>query len=120
MATRRISAQSRVRGQLRYIIANEGAVPLLFGAGYGFDADTAEGWRPLHLWQAFAAWGAQISPGTSTSELSARVPQDLGFGRYRLTTSLSVLQMNGATMRGAEGTISIAISCEFTVEQSSE
>lgn len=105
-------------GELRYVIANEGGVPLLFGAGYGFDEDTAEGWQPLHVRQTFAAWGAQIAPGTSTGEMSARVPQDLSSGRYRLRTSLTVLQMNGAPVRGPRGTIRITISCEFIVEES--
>ena len=105
-------------GELRYVIANEGDVPLLFGAGYGFEEDTAEGWQPLHVRQAFAAWGAQIAPGTSTGEMSARVPQDLSSGRYRLRTSLTVLRMNGAPVQGPSGTIRITISCEFIVEES--
>ena len=115
----RLDLRSKVAtpgGQLRCVIANDGGVPLLFGAGYGFEADTDEGWRPLHIRQAFAAWGAQIAPGTSTGALPAQVPPDLAPGRYRLTTSLSVLQMNGAPMRGPEGTIRIAVLCEFIVE----
>jgi hypothetical protein len=118
----RLDLRSKVAtagGELSYLIANEGGVSLLFGAGYGFEADTDEGWRPLRIRQVFAAWGAQISPGTSTGEMSARVPPDLGPGRYRLTTSLSVLQMNGAPMRGPEGTVRIAVSREFIVEERS-
>jgi Big-like domain-containing protein len=105
-------------GELRYVIANEGGVPLLFGAGYGFEEDTTKGWQPLHVQQAFAAWGAQIAPGTSTGEMSARVPQDLSSGRYRLSTSLTVLQMNGAPVCGPSETNRITISCDFIVEES--
>jgi hypothetical protein len=105
-------------GELRYVIANEGSVPLLFGAGYGFEHDTAEGWQPVHVRQVFAAWGAQIAPGKSTGEMSARVPQDFSSGRYRLSTSLTVLEMNGAPARGGSGTIRITVSCEFIVQES--
>jgi hypothetical protein len=105
-------------GELPYVIANEGDVPLLFGAGYGFEEGTAEGWRPVHIRQAFAAWGAQIAPGISSRELSARVPRDLSSGRYRLITSLIVLQMNGAPVRGPSGPVTLTVSHEFMVEES--
>ena len=105
-------------GELRYVMTNDGEVPLLFGAGYGYEARTTEGWRPVPSRLAFPAWGAWVAPGASTAEMCARVPQDLGAGLYRLAKNLIVLQMNGAPERGPKGPISIALLCEFTVEDS--
>jgi hypothetical protein len=74
---------------------------------FGFEERTAEGWRALHIRQAFAAWAAQLSPGRTTGVMSARVPQSLAPGRYRLTTRLTVLDVNGAPVASPDRTIGI-------------
>jgi Bacterial Ig-like domain len=111
---------ARPGGELRYVIVNEGDTPLLFGAAYGFERHAAEGWRRLPVGLAFPAWGAHVSPRTSTGEMPARVPQPLSRGRYRLTTDLIVLQANGAPVRGPDGPTNIRISREFSLETSSD
>jgi hypothetical protein len=106
-------------GELPYIIVNEGRRPLLFGAGYGLEKRTVLVWRPLHISQAFAAWGAQVFPGTRTREMLARVPRDFRPGRYRLTTSLTVLDPNGLPVRRRGRPVNLGISGAFVIKHRS-
>ena len=102
-------------GELPYTIVNEGRLPLMFGAGYGFEKRTAVVWRRLHISQAFAAWGQRVLPGTRTRAMSAHVPRDFRPGRYRLTTSLTVLDADGSPVRRHGRPVNVAISCTFLI-----
>jgi hypothetical protein len=104
-------------GELPYTIVNEERLPLMFGAGYGFEKRTVLVWRPLHIPQSFAAWGQRALPQTRTREMSAHVPRDLRPGRYRLTTSLRILDADGLPVRRHGRPVNMAVSCTFVIEQ---
>jgi hypothetical protein len=106
-------------GELAYIIVNDGRRPLLFGAGYGFEKRTALVWRALHFSQAFAAWGAQVLPGERTREMLASVPRDFRSGRYRLTTSLTVLDADGTPVRRDGRPVNVGVSRTFVIKRRS-
>ena len=101
--------------ELRYSIANDGEMPLLYGAGYGLERRTANGWEAVPIALAFPAWGRRIVPGEDSGAMVARVPSNQAPGHYRLVTSVIVLHADSTPMRGPDGPITIDLSCEFSI-----
>ena len=90
-------------GLLPYEIVNDGDTRLIYGGGYSFQEQTTDGWRPVRLELAFAAWGALLDRRERGRALAARIPEGLAPGRYRLTTHVIVAQDNGSPRRHASG-----------------
>jgi hypothetical protein len=101
--------------ELGYVIVNEGDSPLLFGAGYGFAQRKAWLWRSRSIGMAFAAWGKRLSPGERSTTMSAHVPADFEPGRYRLTTSVTVLHADGSPARRSAAPRQIQVSRKFAL-----
>jgi hypothetical protein len=101
--------------ELGYWIANDGQMPLLYGAGYGFERRAANGWESVPIALAFPAWGARIVPDEDSGAMVARVPSNQASGHYRLVTSVIVLHADSTPMRGPDGPITIKLSCEFSI-----
>lgn len=72
---------------LRYLVINEGDVPIMLGGGYALDRWANDEWTsvPLRLW--VAAWGRRLEPEART-DLSFPLPAGLLPGRYRLRKRL--------------------------------
>jgi hypothetical protein len=98
---------------LGYRILNEGSSSLMFSAAYGFSELTADGWQPVRMRMAFAAWGALVAPGKSTREFNARIPKALHPGRYRLETTVTPVESDGRLL--GDATERLTIACDFDV-----
>jgi hypothetical protein len=102
--------------KLAFTVANRGRRDLLASAGYGFERRTAFVWRPRPIDQAFAAVGLPISPGQRTREMFAEVPAGFRPGRYRLTTTVTLINADGLPVRGRDTwPVNIKISRSFDV-----
>jgi hypothetical protein len=111
------SAITKPGEDLVYVIVNDGESPLLFGPDYGFEQRKTALWRPRPTGMAFAAWGKSLSPGLSSTKMSAHLPADFQPGRYRLITSLTVLQADGSPVRGPAGPKQIRVSRKFNLKR---
>jgi hypothetical protein len=103
-------------GELAYTVSNHGVRQLLAGAAYGFEKRTAGVWRaqPTEMW--FTLIGLRLPPGGRTRPMSASVPDDFGPGRYRLTTSVTLMRDEGGPERNRDNSpVNYEISAEFTI-----
>lgn len=73
--------------ELRYLVINDGDVPIMLGAGYGFDRWMSGEWEPVPMRLLVPLWGRRIGPGAQSQD-SFPVREDLLPGRYRLRKRL--------------------------------
>ncbi|MFZ0088482.1 MAG: immunoglobulin-like domain-containing protein [Solirubrobacteraceae bacterium] len=66
-----------------YTVINEGDVPIMLGAAYRLERFSEDGWERVKLPYAFRLWGRRLESG-DRHELSARLPDRVQPGRYRL------------------------------------
>jgi hypothetical protein len=76
-----------VGGELAYAVVNDGDVPIMLGEDYEVERFGAAGWERIDLGYAFRLWGRRLAPG-ARFKLTARVPERLVPGRYRLCKRL--------------------------------
>ena len=74
---------------LAYTVVNIGALPIMLGAAYQLDRFADNEWEHVEVPYAFRLWGQRLESG-GTSELTARVPELVQPGRYRLRKRLDV------------------------------
>lgn len=74
--------------QLRYVVVNDGPVPVMLGAAYALDRATDAGWAPAKAPRVFPAWGMRLKQGDRVA-LPAGLPDPLAPGRYRLRVVLN-------------------------------
>jgi hypothetical protein len=90
---------ARAGDELSFAVVNRGTRELSAGAGSGFERRTAFVWWPQHIARAFVAVGLPISPGERTREMSAEVPDGFRPGRYRLATTVTLINADGLPLR---------------------
>lgn len=104
-----------------YWIVNDGRHQLLYGAGYGVERRTAlMFWRRQPIDAAFVAVGFFLASGERGREPSATVPDDFSPGRYRLTTTVTLLDEHRIPVRDARGRpVNSKVSRSFEVTRPS-
>jgi hypothetical protein len=70
-----------------YTVINTGDVPIMLGEAYGLERLSDGAWERVELPYAFRLWGRRLESG-DRYELSARVPDFVQPGRYRLRKRL--------------------------------
>jgi hypothetical protein len=76
-------------GGVGYTVVNAGALPIMLGEAYELECLTEDGWERFPIGYAFRLWGRRLESG-DRFELTARVPEPVQPGRYRLRKRLDV------------------------------
>ena len=85
-----LATKAAVAGEsLQYTVINIGALPLLLGEAYQLERLTNGGWERINVGANFRLWGRRLESG-DRFELTARIPEFVHSGRYRLRKRLDV------------------------------
>jgi hypothetical protein len=105
-------------GAIGYVVINEGRLPVLLGEAYELDRFVDGGWESVPLPWLFRLWGRRLETG-GRLELSARIPDGVQPGRYRLRKRLRVdTDPFPGQDHGAIEAKPIVLSAEFEVTSS--
>ena len=84
---------ARAGEKLPFTLTNEGPTSIFYGAAYGLERSTADGWRKCNVERAWDLMGYFIDPGSQV-EYAASIPRDAPAGRYRVTKDVGGIGTN--------------------------
>jgi hypothetical protein len=76
-------------GTVGYTVVNVGDLPIMLGEAYELDRLADDEWERVKVPYMFRSWGRRLESG-ARFELTARVPELVAPGRYRVRKRLDV------------------------------